>query len=97
MILASDLLGMDLVGDDGESMEKSRMLLSISTMALVKYLVVDIDTADGSETRLLAVPVMVLRWDADGQLFGFTVDHATLDEAPFDSGDWPDTESVRLG
>lgn len=93
-VLASELLGMDIVGDDGETIGQIEdAIVHNLNSGKVKYLVVQIDTADGSETRLLAVPVLVLRWDADGQLFGITVDRGSLDAAPFfENDEWPDTD-----
>jgi hypothetical protein len=52
------------------------------TNGQIQFVVVEVRLASG-ETRLIAVPMQVLRWDPAAVMFGFTVDLTTLKVAPF--------------
>jgi sporulation protein YlmC with PRC-barrel domain len=93
IVLAREIIGYRLVSEDSQAMGTIRDALVDISSGQVLYVVVEIRTL-GGETRLIAVPVQVLRWDPTALTFGLTVDRATLEAAPaFEGNAIPDTQT----
>jgi sporulation protein YlmC with PRC-barrel domain len=92
--LASDYVNSSVISSDGEDLGIIvNAVIDVETGELKYALLSSTASTSLNDGVLTAVPLRVLSWDADNQVFVLNVDAATLDQAPhFDVDLFPDTQ-----
>jgi sporulation protein YlmC with PRC-barrel domain len=92
VVLASDLIGFDIQGPDGQSVASVQDVIVNPDSGDLQYLVISVSGIEGIDGQLILIPLQAFGLDIQNQIFALKIDPQVLVGAPtFEQGNLPDT------